>query len=547
MRQNFILTIILLVGCVLTSGNICSQIINDVDFSIKCGTKFHTNNTEKQIDKLQSSYQCTTTSKYFMIHYDTVGVYAVNKTDKDKNEIPDYIDSVCAIFDYVYEVQVIEMGMERPRTDYPGGDENNPYYDIYIVDFAADNDPTYGYTAVVQTYDEAVEFNKAFSCIVIDNDYSPDDTYIKDGQVRKLYNTSGIDGLKVTAAHEFHHAIQFATGIVKGYNNSIYEMTATFTEMLVYPNLYDYVNYVNALMSNLNDFVFGDGQSHNGYPFGIFFYMLKEKLGKNIVKDYYDLTIQVGSCYKGLDSILVLNNSSLHNEWMTFIEWLYHSGKNAIEGKYFPMASRFRTPNPINTLTNYGVDQHFITPYQIVYTRFINLSQDPFVLSDTVELFYTNVNTEDVIEMENNYYPHSIVCNAEASWNEIVDGEKLFDDFWLKVSSPSQYMDYYLVKRAGGKVTKISHCYPMPFNKTTNDYLYFPISDNVVIGKKVKLTIYDGTCAPIFSEMLETSADNQHRVLKFKPDILVGGIYTFTISCDDANGDTDIVGKIVIK
>ena len=532
-----------LILLVLGTNTAHSQPIDEVDFSVKCGT--FTRNKDKQ-DKLQHSYQCQAISKMnrFRVNYDTSGMYAVDRTDKDKNGIPDYVDSVCSIFDYVYEVQVIEMGLERPRTDYPG-EPDNIYYDVSLIDFSKHNDPSYGYTTENGNYYTDSYITKSFSTITIDNSYSPNKTYIdRNGITRQLYRTSGMEALKVTAAHEFHHAIQYATGISKASNNdAIYEMMAVSFEMFVYPDIYDYVNYVNRWLRNLELYSFGNGLAENGYSFGIFFYMLSEKYGKSIIKDYCNVISEVGLAYKGLDSILVLKNSSLNKEWMEFIEWIYHCGKNAIEGKYFSMASKFETPVPINTLTHYGLNNNSLTPYQLTYTRFINYSANPFIMSDTVELFFTNTDMQQLIDAEMGGNLKTIECNALSSQYENEGSKELFKNFWLLLYSPSESMGYYLVTKPGGEVSGITHCYPMPFNKFVNSYLCFPIADDIIIGEKVKLNIYNTSNVLVFSDMIETTIDNHHRVLKYKPDILDVGVYIFTIS----RGSTDLVGKIVIK
>jgi hypothetical protein len=544
MQKSILASIVIFILLSGTNFSV-SQTIDDVNFSIKCNTHCCNEKEHKRYESFQSM-QCVALSKMnrFRVHYDTTGLDAVEKTDKDKNGIPDYIDSVCAVFDYVYEVEVIQMGMERPRTDLY--DANNPYYDINVRELGIKEypeDPVYGITREGLHYPNSL--NKSYTSIEIDNNYSPNDTYKDEyGKVKKTYSTTDIAALKVTAAHEYHHAIQYAIGMVIGNNNSIYEMAAVCLEMLVYPDLYDYVNYVNALMTNIDKLNFGNGEASNGYCYGIFFYMLTEKYGRDIIRDYFILTNEVNSCYKGLDSILVLNNSSLHRTWMEFIEWLYHSGKNSIEGKYFPMASRFKTPVPKNIFKNYGLNTNDIKPYQLTYTMFINSSEELFIQPDTIDVIFTNAGTEEVIVSEKTYRFDSIQCNAISNETEITDGEKLFENFWLKIFSPSLNMDYYLVTKAGGRVRSVAHCYPTPFNKNINQYLCFPIADDIIVGEeKVKLTIYNCNQTSVFSGMLETSIDNYNRVLKYNPVELNSGIYTFTIS----RGSTDLVGKIVIK
>ena len=85
--------------------------------------------------------------------------------------------------------------------------------------------------------------------------------------------------------------------------------------------------------------------------------------------------------------------------------------------------------------------------------------------------------------------------------------------------------------------------YPTPYNKEIHNELCFPISDNIYINEKVFLTIYDVNQTMILSQILETTIDNAHRVVKFSPNNLPSGVYTFTISRDDI----DVIGKFVIK
>jgi hypothetical protein len=104
-------------------------------------------------------------------------------------------------------------------------------------------------------------------------------------------------------------------------------------------------------------------------------------------------------------------------------------------------------------------------------------------------------------------------------------------------------MHYLLNTKLGGKTIAAIQCYPMPFNKQNDNYLYFPINDDVRIGDKLKLTIFDGQLNPILTETIISSIDNGKRVIKFNPDALPSGVYPFSIS----RGDIDLVGKFVIK
>jgi hypothetical protein len=105
-------------------------------------------------------------------------------------------------------------------------------------------------------------------------------------------------------------------------------------------------------------------------------------------------------------------------------------------------------------------------------------------------------------------------------------------------------MEYIQNIRPGGAVIKAASVYPMPFNKDKNTMLCFPIADDITIGnEKVLLTIYDVNQTMLYSQQVEATTDNTHRVIKYNPHHLEVGVYTFTIS----RGDIDLIGKFVVK
>ena len=77
------------------------------------------------------------------------------------------------------------------------------------------------------------------SYLEIDNDYA-----------NPIYQqTKGLDALRVTIAHEFHHAIQF--GYYQG-SDSIWwqESTSTWMEEVVYPDVDDYLQYLPSFLGS---------------------------------------------------------------------------------------------------------------------------------------------------------------------------------------------------------------------------------------------------------------------------------------------------------
>ena len=159
----------------------------------------------------------------FLIHYARSGADAPNLSDLDADQVPDWVERVALVFDEVYGVEVESMGYQRPPVT---------RYDVYLKDMAATR--TYGITTndgeVAPPFPQTsvgsyIEIDKAFTDErLTQNRYAPDQL------------------LQITAAHEFHHAIQF------GYNYYFdfwyAEATATWIEDEVYEpvnQLYDYL------------------------------------------------------------------------------------------------------------------------------------------------------------------------------------------------------------------------------------------------------------------------------------------------------------------
>lgn len=155
---------------------------------------------------------------HFNIHYATSGGDAPPLSDAGNgNGIPDWIESVADVFEAVYAREVSQLGYRQPP---------NIPYDVYLQQLATTSE--FGYTQ-----SEILSGTSATSFIVIDNDFAD-----------SLYHPfTGTAGLKITAAHEFHHAIQY------GYNYFFdiwyAEATATWIEDEVY-------NSVNQLYSYLS-------------------------------------------------------------------------------------------------------------------------------------------------------------------------------------------------------------------------------------------------------------------------------------------------------
>lgn len=167
---------------------------------------------------------------HFTIHYATTTASGAltsdvpDLTDGDNDRVPDWVETVADAFEQVYSVQVGAMGYRPP----PGA-----RYDVYLRDLVPER--AFGFTS--DDGQPAFPGTSASSYIEIDRAFT-DPIYDR----ANLFEP--VELLLITAAHEFHHAIQF------GYNYYFdfwyAEMTATWIEDEVFDSvnqLYRYLPY----------------------------------------------------------------------------------------------------------------------------------------------------------------------------------------------------------------------------------------------------------------------------------------------------------------
>lgn len=263
-----------------------------------------------------NQFSYSTPSSKFTVHYDTSGEKAVSLEDSDNSGIPDYVETMLEIFDSVYRFEIDTLGYTAPPISITLGSGK---YDIYIENF---NGGVFAYT----DSDEGNQFN---SYIRMDNNYS-----------ENSYLTKGIEAVKVTAAHEFLHMVQF--GLLGGsvLNNEIpfAEMSAVWMEDLMFDEINDYYNYLGAFFKSPETFLFSGAGS---YRFGasVWCHFLEEKFGKNIIRDIWNGVTATKRNYHFTEELLTNSyNTDFENAFNEFVIWTYFTGSRTVENNYFDEA-----------------------------------------------------------------------------------------------------------------------------------------------------------------------------------------------------------------
>jgi hypothetical protein len=169
----------------------------------------------------------------FCVHYVTSTIDRPDSTDTTPaNGIPDWIDNVVLVMNEVWTAEITTLGYRKPRADKPTGGHRggnpNTKLDIFIQDVGRFE--IYGYCT---TDDPRRSKRRDVSAYcVLDDDYSAS---------QFPTGANGVDALKVTAAHEFHHASQFAYDWKE--DRALMEGTAVNMEADVYPTIHDNFQY----------------------------------------------------------------------------------------------------------------------------------------------------------------------------------------------------------------------------------------------------------------------------------------------------------------
>jgi hypothetical protein len=261
-------------------------------------------------------------NNHFKIHYTLEGNDKVDTTSTHIAGIPDYVWEAAEAAEYAYRILMDTLGFDPPPVD----DENDPQTDIYIKNWGGS---TYAYTY----YENQVTSTKMpydyTAYTVVDNDYS-----------ESIYTTKGLDGLRVTVVHEFFHVVQLgynwwpSNGLSGSGQGDQYflEWSSTWFEERAYPEVNDYVQY-------LNDFFYYPTRSlwseYYSYSLGPFLYFLTKTLGEEtLVRQIWE-KIKTNYALQSLTAVIKEHGGDLTAFYNDFIRACYYTGSR-YDSEYSP-------------------------------------------------------------------------------------------------------------------------------------------------------------------------------------------------------------------
>jgi len=387
-------------------------------------------------------------SGFFRIHYDTTGIH---KVQYDVIEFAKALDSS-------YNFEVNYLGYPPPVSDNGvGGDDR---YDVYIQNAGG----YYGYT---QPENEITPGSQRYySYIVVHNSFAG-------------FYTQGIDAARVTAAHEFHHAIQMSNYILREINGEtadvfFYEMTSTAMEEFVFDSVNDYYGY----MKNYFDKPERSFGNNNGYNLAVWNIFLRDRFNFDVLKRQWEHFVN----YRALLAIeLSLNevNSSFAEELSEFAVWTYFTNYRSITNKFFKEAEFYPVIRPMNNV--------LFTPPSIVisvnaspvancFVRFYSSSNN---LEDTLFAIVTNGDVQKGIQT-----PAAVIPFTYELFNYNASGSQSLDGYYYSKLDATDIVFFLnkeiindVVVSGNGNYRKVADfVFPSPFNYKKHEFLYLPVT-----------------------------------------------------------------------
>lgn len=460
----------------------------------------------------------------FRIHFDTSGQHSPALLTSNNERIPytafAYADSLARFFDYSYEVEVNQHGYAAPPFE-----RNRTEYNVFILDYGS---TTYGQTFPVDVVPGSVPAR--YTCFIeIDNDF------------RGFYS-KGMDGAKATAAHEFHHVVQLGGYGLWPNDTFIYEMTSTFFEEAVYPEVNDFYQYLNDFFNIPTRSLY----QWRGYEAMPFILMLVEHYGTDVLRQTWEGMKSVEPL-RAIDNTLKSTQyqSDLMTEFCRFASWNFYTGYRSSykRGQGYPYAEDFPTMRVASTipLANDAASfQGSITPLASQYFR-------AYRGPDTAAISISNTDVVAAFQKSG----HSSTFTLDVRYGSFgsdftpIDSSglwayKLTPHAGAQLCSNVFYKD--AVRNPGAKP------FPNPYNPAVDGVIRFPVSTTKA-ETRATLAIYTaGLELVIAIENHNVINDDVYgRFVTWdgraqSGSIVSSGVYFYAIS----HGDDVSVGKITV-
>jgi hypothetical protein len=276
-------------------------------------------------------------SGFFRIHYDTTGSDAVYQPGVDidpADGIPDFVNRTAEYFDYAWFRICDTLGYDTPPFD---GDRGGgvDLYDVYMHRYAG----AYGVTFLEFPSDQRPGRNYDYTSYIY-----VDPTYDGFG-----YNDRTLP-MKVTSAHEFFHAVQFAYNAQAG--GWYMENCSTWMEDILWDDINDNYAYLYYFLNfpHLHLTLTNGAHEYGGFIWPEFLY---ENWGHEFILSSWNYTIY-NNAYTALEYTCEDYGTFLENQYVLFSLWNYLTDYRD-DGEHYEEGGSYIAARTMRTHTDYPV------------------------------------------------------------------------------------------------------------------------------------------------------------------------------------------------
>ncbi len=494
---------------------------------------------QKQLNELllQPYRQTSRSLGNFTVYYDTTGYHTpslltpttpprrmLSDTNYVKNYsdsmrvISEYVDSTLRIFNSVWTSVVNGMGYAPPPFE-----SGFNKYNIVLTELGGG---LYGQIVPNSTPINPGEFPpKYFTYIEIDNDF-----------IAVHPSSRGLPGLRVTAAHEFHHAIQLGSYGYREADRYFYEITSTWMEDVLYNDVNDYYQYIKSSTSaprghfaqpNIS-FIVTDGLIE--YSRAIWGKFVEEKYSASVMRRTWELMRSFNSI-KSLDIALIEINSTLRIAFVEFAKWNYFTASRSIPGKYYSEASKYPLIKERAQIEMVGTSRTYVDSTATFSSIYL-----PVLFSGTpVPIITTNINQDAAQAGIVNNYKYSLILRT----NNLDGYRELVPGLFAKLSVDDSH-NWTFTSVGEPPLGSSLIVYPNPYEIDGGGKIQIGISP-----AGAKLYIYSSDMSLVFSKIF--SSDDKEQTIQWDARNNDGinvssGIYFYVVV---SNGK-EYVGKIAV-
>ncbi len=265
------------------------------------------------VSRPELTNEFVSSSGQFRLHYETSGTDRVPSEDLNTNGIPDYIEEAAISLEHSYRLLVDTLGFQAPPSD---GGTDGPEYDVYFQNLG----DVYGETRQDGLVPGSATSMRSF--MKLENDYA-----------ESIFSTNGLDGLRVTVAHEYFHAVHM--GYIMRFSDAFfYEWSSVWFEERAYPDIDDYLQYLPTLFSNFSRPINLRNWWHE-YGMCIWNHFLLKRHGESILKTIWEMMPQERAMDAISMAIETETGSTFPIELQAFFQWNYFTGTRADNVKYY--------------------------------------------------------------------------------------------------------------------------------------------------------------------------------------------------------------------